>query len=107
MSAVKCCPHCGQTLPPRKLPIDVYGTQARVLRAIMRAGANGIMSSDLFETIYGADPDGGPSTGHKVMAVWVTKLNKQLTTIGKRIRCTGWSHGQSGVYKYQDMEVAQ
>jgi hypothetical protein len=85
------------------LPIEVYGMQARVLRGVMRAGANGIVSTDLFDALYGDDPNGGPSTGNKVLAVWVTKLNKQLAAVGKRIKCTGWGHGIPGTYKYQSV----
>ncbi len=93
---MKCCPTCGQTLPPEKIPGGerLRGKKYKMVHALHKAGANGLPTQVLFDRMYGDDPEGGPETGIKVIAVFAWHVNKILKLEGYRVhgtrgRCEG------------------
>ena len=81
------CSACGQTLPPRiDLGIRLTSGQQRLVERVHRAGVEGILSTDLLDYMYGDDPNGGPETGKKALAVRICQLNKVLRKKGWCIR---------------------
>lgn len=84
---MKCCKTCGQTLPPRlKLSIKLAPGAQRIVDRVHRAGSNGILSTELFEFVYGDDPNGGPNEGRKALAARIWAVNKKLKKDKIRIR---------------------
>lgn len=71
----------------------------RIVEVIHKAGAHGATSDQVFDYVYGDDPNGGPETGVKIIAVHIWRINKALAPHGIRIRHTGIGRGGSaGVY---------
>ena len=74
-----------------------------MLDVVRRAGKHGIRSDLLFERVYGEDPNGGPETGVKVLAVHARQMNMVMKPKGWRIysltrgRC---GYGQYVVSKF-------
>ena len=96
------CPTCGQTLPNIKPFIDPISgdfiapecriklepAEAEFLRAILRRRA--IKLDDLYTTLYGARPDGGPDP--KIIPVMVCKVRKKLRKTPYTVE-TLWGQG--------------
>ena len=75
---MKCCKACGQTLPPRlKLSVKLAPGAQRIVDRVHRAGSNGILSTELFDFIYGDDPEGGPNEGRQ-LAIRLSELVASL-----------------------------
>lgn len=102
----KCCPTCGQTLPPDRKGWSYLfrGRSAKIVEVVQKVGPNGIVSDALFDRVYGDDPDGGPDGGVKSMCVLIAAINRRLATVGKRIRCT--SRGRGGPHPYVMQDVS-
>jgi hypothetical protein len=84
--AKKCCPACGQTLPPKlKLAIKLRASQMLIVERVHRAGKEGILSTDLTDYVYADDPDGGPEAARKVLASRIWIINNRLKHIGLHI----------------------
>jgi hypothetical protein len=58
----------------------------RIIEIVRRAGPNGIMSTDLFDMIYGNDPNGGPTWGTNTLSSRISKINAKLKPDSKRIK---------------------
>ena len=96
---VKCCPTCHQTLP-NPLPHDLQfrGVKNLILRRVHKAGGAGIRSDLLFDHVYGDDPNGGPETGMKILAVHIWHMNKTLKSFGLKIKSLTVGRGGYGNY---------
>lgn len=95
---MKCCTTCGQTLPEKwTFAAQFRGIKQQILIEVHKAGKHGIRSDVLFDRIYKTDPDGGPLTGVKILAVHVSQMNRTLKPQGwylhslNRGRC-GFGH---------------
>lgn len=96
---VKCCPTCGQTLPnPLPHNLKFRGIKDRILRVVHRSGVHGVRSDVLFDRVYGDDPNGGPLTGMKILAVHICKMNKDMKPFGLCIRSLTVGRGGYGTY---------
>jgi hypothetical protein len=60
--------------------------QRKMIERVHRAGTEGICSTDLFDYMYGDDPNGGPDHGVKAMASFICNLNKKIKKDGRRLR---------------------
>lgn len=102
---MKCCPTCGQTLPPDRTrwAYMFRGRSAKIVEIMQKVGSEGIFSDALFERVYGDDPDGGPDGGVKSMSCLIAAINRRLKTVGKRIRAT--SRGRGGYHPYVMQDV--
>lgn len=99
MSDPPVCKTCGQTLPhplPHDLPFR--GVKAQIVHYVHKAGTHGIRSDVLFDHVYSDDPDGGPLTGMKILAVHICGMNKKLKPFGFRIRSLTVGRGGYGHY---------
>lgn len=67
------------------------GKQQQIVELVHKAGATGIRSDRLFALLHQGDPNGGPLTGIKVLAVQVCQINKKLASVSYQI-----SGGRSG-----------
>ena len=96
---MKCCPTCGQTLP-ESLPITAQfrGVKREIMKMVHKAGKNGIRSDVLFDRIYGQDPNGGPLTGLKIIAVHVCAMNRVLKPLGWHLHALTVGRGGFGFY---------
>jgi hypothetical protein len=94
-----CCKTCGQTLP-ESLPIanQFRGVQQQIVKAVHKAGKYGIRSDILFDQIYKSDPDGGPLTGVKIIAVFAWHINKILKPQGWWLHSVTVGRGGLGYY---------
>jgi hypothetical protein len=96
----KCCPTCGQTLPP-----DFPGAyqlspfQLRILNTVRSAGQHGLTSAQLFERVYGDQSNGGPMSGPRSMHVIIHQMNKKLRAEGYAVRGERVGGGRVGIYK--------
>lgn len=88
---MKCCPTCGQTLPPASElnGVVLSKTRKRIYELVRRAGKYGIISDDLFDLVYQDDPNGGPENGKHVVSQHIYYMNRQLAPIGKKITAGG------------------
>lgn len=104
----KCCPACGQTLPPdRKRWMHMFrGRSAKIVEIMQKIGPNGILSTDLFDLVYGDDSEGGPEGGVKSMSCLIVAINRRLRKVGKRIRATSRGRGGHHPYVMQDLSAA-
>lgn len=92
------CPCCARPLPPT---IVVTGTKRReVFDYIRRCGGRGVTRTQIFEYLYGADPNGGPDSG-SIISVIIWHLNRQIKPQGWIVRGTG---GQGSVYQLKRVE---
>ena len=84
------CPKCGQQLPEPDLikGVHVRGMKRRILEIVHHAGARGISSEAIFTRLYDGDPNGGPLTGVKIIAVHCVFLNRLLKPHGLMIRAS-------------------
>ena len=69
-----------------------------MLHFVHRSGVHGIRSDILFDLIYGADPNGGPDTGQKILAVHICRMNKDMKIFGLRLRSLTVGRGGYGSY---------
>ena len=95
---MKCCPACGQTLPPG-IPkgLVLRAGHQRIYDIVRRAGPYGITSTDLCDKVYADDPNGGPLDARNTLACRIVYLNRKLKPFGQRVTCGG---GRSdGAYK--------
>ena len=75
----------------------------RILKAVKSAGSRGILSDDLFELLYGGDPNGGPLMGKKAMYVLINQLNKNLASRGLRVNAPRGTNGRPQRYTLQTL----
>lgn len=82
---MKCCPACGQTLPP-DTPSNVRLTpvQNKIFQIIRKAGKYGISRDEVHKKAYADDIDGGPEWGN-VISVHVNRINKRLKPANMKI----------------------
>ena len=99
---MKCCPACGQTLPP-PFPEGVVlrAGQRTIFEAILKAGKHGIASERLVAIRYGNDPSGGPENPKNAICSHITHINKLLKKAGKRIE--GGRGGAGAFYVLKDI----
>ena len=85
----KMCPHCGQTLPQTRIPGLAHLTpvQARLLRLLQRAGAEGLTTETLLIRLY---PNGYPP-GVDTIKTHVSLLRAKLKPCGWNIK-SGWGY---------------
>jgi hypothetical protein len=104
---MKGCPACGQTLP-EKLPLGLCfrGIKKRIVDVVHRAGETGIPTDALFDRIYGEDPNGGPETGFKIIAVHVCAMNKKMKPFGLKISSKTVGRGGCGAYVISKIKEA-
>lgn len=69
------------------------GKQQQIVELVHKAGATGIRSDRLFALLHQGDPNGGPLTGIKVLAVQVCQINRYLKAVGRQIRGGRSGHG--------------
>lgn len=70
-------------MPPDDFP-DIRFTerQRKIVTAVLRAGKHGIATDRLFNSVWDDLLNGGPETGHKVLHVHISAINKQLRPRG-------------------------
>jgi hypothetical protein len=74
----------------------------RIVECIHRAGGRGKTSQDVFDYVYANDPNGGPDSGVKIIAVHVCRINKMLAPHKICIRHTQIGRGgYAGVYRME------
>lgn len=84
---VKCCPACGQTLPPLfDAGIKFKPAAQALIDIVWKAGKHGIATDQLFDKLYANDSDGGPASGMKTVHTRICYINKRLMTKGYRIQ---------------------
>lgn len=100
------CPCCGQTLPP-DLPAGLVlrGRKKSVYEHVRKAGKNGIATEVLFDRIYRDDPNGGPITGPRIIAIFVWDLNRKIAAYGQRIVGGRTGHGVYTEYKLVPLDA--
>lgn len=100
-ASVTVCEACGHplriTVPIQDIGIMMSGKRRQLFDLLASAGSAGMTQADLFERIYGHDPDGGPASSN-VISVMIAKLNQRLAPIGMRIR-TQRDHHVRGFYR--------
>ena len=69
-----------------KFTIVLSPMQRKLIERVHRSGNEGICSTDLFEYMYGDDPNGGPDWGVKAMASFICQLNKKIKKDRYRVR---------------------
>ena len=69
-----------------------------MIKAVHKAGKHGIRSDALFEQIYKSDPDGGPLTGVKILAVHAWGINRVLRKQGWCLHSLTVGRGGLGYY---------
>jgi hypothetical protein len=94
-TALKCCPTCGQTLPPADLAKGSRLTfyEERMLDLLRKAGQRGICVRDLVDLVYETAADGGPEYASR--CIWQFKRGINTKLIGWRIAS---SRGPSARY---------
>lgn len=94
------CPCCGQALPPEEPEgLGLRGKRKILFDLVRKAGKHGIRADRLFSALYDDDPNGGPNTGLKIIAVHICHANKVLKRFGLRIRGGQTGHGALGQYR--------
>lgn len=80
------CQHCGQRLPPMRLPEGWFKSNT-IKRRIWDAVTSwpGMTATELMDWCYGHDPNGGPDS-QNIISVHVNQMNKSLKTIGLKIK---------------------
>jgi hypothetical protein len=105
------CEHCGQTIPPPVLPDLATGAKQRdIIDAVWRAGQHGIRTERLFVAVYGTDPNGGPTTGHRALHALISYTNRKLKPQGFYIHGDGQRSGRggpTGFYKMLELKPGQ
>lgn len=92
MTDSKVCSCCGQTLPPaRPKDLQLPAGYAVIFDRVYRAGKHGIHRQQLFDYIYGADPNGGPDTGLNTLRSRICYLNRRLRKYGLEISSPGYT----------------
>lgn len=86
---MKCCPTCGQQLPPK---LVVHGTVRQRIVDILAARPHGYTSTELMGLVYADDPDGGPDDS-VALRVSIYNANKELAKHGYRIKATNPGRG--------------
>lgn len=84
---MKCCPNCGQTLPP-KLPawgVNIVGVKHVLLDRIHKAGKHGISGPALFDFVYGNVKD-PPASGLNIISQMIIQTNRLIEAQGWRIK---------------------
>lgn len=100
----KCCPTCGQTLPfALKFSVSLSPMQRKLVERVHRAGREGICSTDLFDFMYGDDPNGGPEHGVKSLASFICQLNYKIRADGKRVRAPKGGMRMPGNYVLESL----
>ena len=89
--------------PP--FPLSMFrDVKYRIVECIHRAGAGGRKSQDVFDYVYGGNPNGGPETGVKIIAVHICRINKMLAPYKLRIHHTQVGRGgYDGVYRMEQV----
>lgn len=89
----KCCPTCGQTLPPRV----VLPKMRQRIYDYVAAHPNGATVGDIANTIYADDPQGGPDNASVCIRTQIWFINnKCLRALGLEIK---GKSGPQGLYK--------
>ena len=74
----------------------------RIVECIHRSGSRGKTSQDVFDYVYASDPNGGPDSGVKIVAVHICRINKMLAPYNLRIHHTQVGRGgYAGVYRME------
>ena len=100
---MRCCPHCGQTLPPAFPDVHLTPQQARIYERVRKAGKWGIRSDDLIDWLYADREDGGPDSAVKVLHCQVSKMNKRLKPFGKAVRAPPGGRIGPSTYTVRDL----
>jgi len=85
---VKVCACCGHPMPEYDALSGLTQAQQRIFNVLEKVGQAGITRNDLFERIYGDDPDGGPDS-RNILNVQRTKMQRGLAKHGLRIVAQG------------------
>ena len=86
------CKCCGQTLPsPRPKDLQLPTGYALIFDRVHRAGKHGIHRQQLFDYLYGDDPNGGPNTGLSTLRSRICYLNRHLRKHGLEIASPGYT----------------
>ena len=97
----RCCPACGQTLPPSSSFADVAltPTQRIIVAAVVGSGQNGISLDRLHEMLYCDREDGGPD--YVTLRTHIRDTNKKLRPEGARIASFNYGRGHHGSYRME------
>jgi hypothetical protein len=93
-AALKICPCCNRPLPPA---IELQGKIRRRYWDFISRHPEGVTKNQIFDAVYGDDPNGGPLRGDLVVRVNVYHINKVLRKHGLRV--TGRPGGPGAVYR--------
>jgi len=78
------CQHCGQAMPEvQEFGLHLTPGERLVLEAVQRSGAAGISHQRLWQACY----EGRGPQSENAISVILSKLNKKLRTVGRRIYC--------------------
>lgn len=98
------CQCCGQPLPPDEPEgLRLRGKRRQIFDLVRKAGKQGIRADRIFSALYDDDPNGGPDTGLKIIAVHVFHANRALEKFGLRIHGGRTGHGALGEYRLIDV----
>ena len=108
MTDIKRCPHCGQIIPDGRIPAGLRLTrfQKIIFLAVKRSGENGISSSELVDTVYADDPNGGPEQAVQSIRVQINKMNTRLIDHNLLIRAPRGGRGNNGFYTLRQITCA-
>jgi hypothetical protein len=73
--------------------------QLRIFNSVRSAGQHGLTSDQLFDHVYGNDPDGGPASGQRSMHVIICQMNKKLAPQNLAVRGERVGGGRAGIYR--------
>jgi hypothetical protein len=81
---VTACECCGHPVVADEIERVLTPMQARIFKAVKRAGAAGVSSKDIMGIVYADDPNGGPENTN-IIAVVANQANKRLAPLGLKI----------------------
>lgn len=96
----KCCAHCGQEIPERRVGVRLSPFKARIFDAIQRAGDDGIEGYELFNLVM-VQRD----AKYSVMKCHIYQINEKLVSTDYQIAVTKNSRS-AGTYRLKKMEAA-
>lgn len=104
---MKCvCPTCGSPMntgrSPTEIPamINLTKLRSRLIDALLKKHPGYVNSGNLFDHMYGDDPNGGPDGGTSTMNAFIWRLNRQLRPCGWEVTTNG-ARGSGSILAYR------
>ena len=98
---VKVCQCCGHPLPTIAVESTLTPLQARLYRAVKRAGRAGIDAQTLMDRVYADDPNGGPES-RNILHVARKQMAPRLASHGLTIAS---SRGPGALWTLEKIDV--